>query len=375
MADVPFGKLFPKNGGGGGSVPGPQGPPGEDGADSTVPGPQGPAGEDSVVPGPPGTNGTDGTNGAAGPNNVTTTTDTDITGLLKGNGTHVAAAGAGTDYSAPGHAHAESDVTDLVADLAHPILPEPAALMLMDGTASIKDAITGTSFTMAGTPTTGALLGATAPDIGVGKYTSCTIPSAPIGQTAGMAFSMMFVVNTAWAGDDGVIHYLFDNQGTGAAQNRIYLRKYSSNRLGFSVCDNASALKQCYTDVLTSATWAANVVHIIVITRSAAGVMDASLGGTPFATLNSGEGTGLESAVGANSYFGTTSAAASPLTGLLLSAFWNRVLTAGEIAALKDATTWASIPAMVDVNKSVYWHGLTSSLMVLDTAWKKIALA
>jgi len=46
-------------------------------------------------------NGKDGEDGAAGPNEVTTATDSGITGLLKGSGGKVAQAAAGTDYMAP----------------------------------------------------------------------------------------------------------------------------------------------------------------------------------------------------------------------------------------------------------------------------------
>lgn len=57
-------------------------------------GPQGPAGAD-------GANGQDGAEGPAGPNEVSTTTGTNITGLLKGNGSTVQQAEAGTDYALP----------------------------------------------------------------------------------------------------------------------------------------------------------------------------------------------------------------------------------------------------------------------------------
>ena len=72
---------------------GPQGPQGE-------PGPQGPAGADGA-PGADGQDGAQGPQGPAGPNEVSTTTATNITGLLKGNGTTVQQAVAGTDYAKP----------------------------------------------------------------------------------------------------------------------------------------------------------------------------------------------------------------------------------------------------------------------------------
>jgi len=75
------------------TVPGPQGPAG---ADFTIPGPQGPAGEDSVVPGPEGPAGQDsvvpgpqGPQGDPGPNSVTTSTTSSITGILAADGNNV----------------------------------------------------------------------------------------------------------------------------------------------------------------------------------------------------------------------------------------------------------------------------------------------
>lgn len=54
---------------------------------------------------PKGATGSKGDTGATGPNSVSTSTATNITGILKGNGSTVAAAVAGTDYAAPDHTH------------------------------------------------------------------------------------------------------------------------------------------------------------------------------------------------------------------------------------------------------------------------------
>lgn len=70
-----------------------QGPPGQDGA----PGRDGADGQD----GAPGIDGADGVDGAPGPNEITTDTATNITGILKGAASKVAQAAAGTDYLAP----------------------------------------------------------------------------------------------------------------------------------------------------------------------------------------------------------------------------------------------------------------------------------
>lgn len=54
---------------------------------------------------PKGATGSKGDTGATGPNSVSTSTATNITGILKGNGSTVAAAVAGTDFAAPDHTH------------------------------------------------------------------------------------------------------------------------------------------------------------------------------------------------------------------------------------------------------------------------------
>ena len=97
-----------------------------------------------LTPGPqgdPGPAGADGNDGAPGPNEVTTSTATNITGLLKGDGATVSAATANTDYAAATHASrhasggadaiklddlaAPDDNTDLNATTsAHGLLPK-----------------------------------------------------------------------------------------------------------------------------------------------------------------------------------------------------------------------------------------------------------
>jgi hypothetical protein len=109
------------------TVPGPKGDKGDPGADSTVPGPKGDKGDpgaDSTVPGPKGDTGATGATGPkgdtgatgsqgpkgdtgaagpqgdVGPNQVSTSTSTNITGILSGNGSAVSAASNSTALNA-----------------------------------------------------------------------------------------------------------------------------------------------------------------------------------------------------------------------------------------------------------------------------------
>lgn len=91
---------------------GPQGPQGEKGekGDTGATGPQGIQGETGPQ-GPGGIQGATGPQGPAGPNELTTSTVTGITGILKGNGSTVGAAVAGTDYAAASHSHSDYAAT------------------------------------------------------------------------------------------------------------------------------------------------------------------------------------------------------------------------------------------------------------------------
>lgn len=183
--------------------------------------------------------------------------------------------------------------------------------------------------------------GATASPFALNSRTACSMSIAnPL--TAGSPFSMVIATSTAWAGNDGVAHYFFQHAASAAAAtNRLQIyTKHTDNKAYFFIRDGAGTAKLCSTAALTTTTWAADVKHIIICTRSAAGVMDAYLDGVQFAVINSGAGAGLESAVQATSYFGTLVDGTSPATAPLLVAIYNRVLSSAEISYLSKMTQW-----------------------------------
>ncbi len=123
-------------------VDGAKGAPGLDGVDGAKgdPGEKGDKGEkgdpgekgEQGVPGRDGVDGAKGDAGAPGPNQVNTTTATNINGLLKGNGAAVAAAVAGTDYISP----AGGTMTgDLIAK--NPVIGVSAVRNIYAGTADM----------------------------------------------------------------------------------------------------------------------------------------------------------------------------------------------------------------------------------------------
>ncbi len=123
-----------------------QGQKGDKG-DKGDPGPKGDNGADGAkgadgAPGPKGETGAQGPQGAVGPNTVSTSTSTDITGLLKGAGGKVAKAVAGTDYAAASHTHKTSDVEGLDEILSKPGL-NAIFLDLSDANATAEDIAKG----------------------------------------------------------------------------------------------------------------------------------------------------------------------------------------------------------------------------------------
>ena len=101
---------------------------------------------------PKGATGAKGDTGATGPNSVSTSTATDITGIIKGNGSTVEAAVAGTDYAAASHTHsyiptsakgAASGVASLDADTKVTAAQASAAVVSISASTTLASAHAG----------------------------------------------------------------------------------------------------------------------------------------------------------------------------------------------------------------------------------------
>lgn len=168
--------------------------------------------------------------------------------------------------------------------------------------------------------------------------TTLSWPTASLGLTPGQDISIVICCNTPWAGDDGGQHYLLDNR-VDDTHNGIMVRKHDTNNLEAFVCDSAGANK-CKRMAVSAANWAANSTHIIVVTRTSAGVLRLFLDGIE-ATVSGGAGTGLESSFHANTYIGTYYwGGLVPANAPILCAIYNRILTDGEIATLSGMGSW-----------------------------------
>lgn len=213
--------------------------------------------------------------------------------------------------------------------------------LLANGGTDFLDLISGAAFTMTGTPTTASLLGATAPVISATAYTSCKI-ATPF--SAGQALSIMCVLKTPWAGNDGGDHHIFNMNAT--APNSMGITKEASNKLYFVVTDAAGKYKDIGDASLSALEWAANINHVVICTRDATGVLTLTLDGVaktdhPYADQSGA--TGLESSVPANVYFGTRSDNTLPINSPILCAIWGRVLSAGERTALSSLASWNTL--------------------------------
>ena len=110
-------------------------------------GPQGPAGQDGS-PGQDGADGAQGEQGPAGPNEVSASTATSFNGLLKGNGSTVEIAAAGTDYAPASHTQAASTIT--AGTLAGEVKANATAVATL-ATAQVRNIYAGTTDLTAGT--------------------------------------------------------------------------------------------------------------------------------------------------------------------------------------------------------------------------------
>lgn len=166
--------------------------------------------------------------------------------------------------------------------------------------------------------------------------TAClmTIPTATIGLTAGMGCSFLAVINSPWAGNDEIQHYIMDAKGAGAG-DVFSIYKHSDNKLYFAV-GNKSAV----TAALTTTTWPANTNRFVIGTVSAAGAINIYNGGTAGTAAS---GATREAALNANLYAGTKIDGTLQVNAAEFLACWGRVLSAGEITALSAAATWASV--------------------------------
>jgi len=162
-----------------------------------------------------------------------------------------------------------------------------------------------------------------------------TFPTGATGLNlvAGQNLSIVVACRSVWAGNDGVNHTLVDSRGSGGAQNRVRLFKSSGNVLYLDTWDNASAEKSSQVTV-TATNWAADTTHIIIVTRSAAGVQDGYLDEVVFTGLNQGAGTGLEALWATTLYIGENATGGQVTNAPLLVAIFDHVISAQERAAI-----------------------------------------
>ena len=204
--------------------------------------------------------------------------------------------------------------------------------------------------------------------------TACkmTIPVATIGMTAGMPLSVMCVVNTPWAGDDGLWHFMIDIARNVGGDAAFSLRKTAANNLEIETATNAPAYKRKRLAV-TSASWAPNTPHVVITTLAADNTQRVFLDGNE-GTVVDGAGAREEALYG-NLYIGTQVTGNYQLNGAILCAIWGRVLTAAEIAAMSAWTLWTSALTCGPAIGSTYFDDVNDRFYVYTSnGWRYAAL-
>lgn len=148
----------------------------------------------------------------------------------------------------------------------------------------------------------------------------------------GMQISLEFIIRPDFVPGDGVLHYLFDNQGTGASEDRTRCYIDTAGLLTFVVHDTDSTQHLVSHDVTD---WTAGTEYYVVCVLDlnndsmilyVSGVAEDS---TPTAALSS-DSIG---AIATDTQIGQDSSNANQLNGGIKYRFWNRVLSATEITA------------------------------------------
>jgi len=181
-----------------------------------------------------------------------------------------------------------------------------------------------------------SLLGADAPIITTGN--TCKIATPFV---AGSPITIMIACQSTWAGNDNAFHWLFE---TASGSQRVVVQKTNLNDLRIYTKDAAGNTKTRAVS-LYAGTWLANVPHIIIITLDAANNQRIWFDGVE-GLVSVGAGV-RESAVGADSYFGSDSTGAAPASAAILAAIYDEIIddvpTTGEgIVSFTFDNGWAT---------------------------------
>jgi len=148
----------------------------------------------------------------------------------------------------------------------------------------------------------------------------------------GVQFSFEAVVGTYFIPGDGLVHYLFDNQGTGASEDRIRCYIDAAGLLTFVVHDTDSTQHLVSHDVTD---WKQDEEHYVACTLDFnANTIVLYVDGTAEdSTPDNALSSDSVAAIEANTHIGSDNAGANYLNGKIKYRFWNRVLSATEITA------------------------------------------
>ena len=308
---------------------GPQGSPGTTGAkgdngDTGLTGPKGDVGDQGPqgiqgVQGVKGDTGNTGNTGSAGPNQVTTSTATNITGIIKGNGSVCSQASAGSDYVATN----DSRLTDSrnAADVSAWAKAATKPSYTAAEVGALASGGTAADVTVSGTNIAAALSGKVSANGAITGATNTKITYDAKGLvTAGAA------ATTADIADSTDKRYCTDAQKT-----------VIGNTSGTNTGDNSANSSSMYigttSHALNRASAAETIAGLTLTTPNIGAASGTSLAVTG-AITSSGGGQGYTAGAG-----GTQTQSSSKSTGVTLSKLCGTITMNG--AALAAATTVA----------------------------------
>lgn len=218
----------------------------------------------------------------------------------------------------------------------------PPRLLLMDGTAAIKDSVHDLAATMTGTPDTDTLMSVTAPVIGAGSYTSCNWPTASLGITPGMPMTLIAVINSTDTWDNGTNAILMMSRSDLSSTHGWELYKSLYGMLAINTWCNG--LTKWTAIGLNGTNWAPNTTHIVIAIIDAYNKQRIFLDGVEgFSVSDAGNPRELQ--IGTNLTIGVHDDLNFPIDGSILCAYERGVYDDEEIAAVSAMTDWSLLPA------------------------------
>jgi len=245
--------------------PGPPGPAGEQGLQGE-PGIGGNSGQDGA-PGPPGEQGPAGSpgdpgpQGNPGPNEVTTSTFSGITGILKGENGLVAEAVSGTDYAPASHQHTAADIDSQTAADGYVLTADGSGNSVWEAVSSQSVSVTSTT-------------------------SSFTDSTGTLGDVTGMSFSLAANERVTaffsgfWGTQTTNSGFRYDITGPGSPTYVLYNAQHGISQTAFRSGDGATSFSTAFVEVSGNANlYLPITIQLHVVAGASGGTIQLRMGG------------------------------------------------------------------------------------------------